>query len=454
MEQQHYDVFISFKNTNADGTPSIDAQHATEIYKNLTERGISTFYSNIKLLELGEATYKKAIEDALDQSSILVCILSCKEFATSKWVEYERESFHEDILAGRNPNGVIVPYLGDLHGNDVPRSIRNYESFSMNAHTPNDVCEFVVNIINKRLANAPQTGAKTSLTTGKSSSQYSPEYGREARRLKIQARETRNADMPAINYCLERLNKDKIYVLDAGCAYGYVTKDRFANISNAFVMGVDRSQGCLDTARQSFSAPNIVYEQLDLESEDFNENLEDLMDKHDIPKFDIIFSSLVIHHLNNPQKFLRRLRRYLNDDGYIIIRGSDDGSVMTYNDNGLIDKVINLHLSTDGISDRENGRKIYHQLISSGYKNVKMLNYIKDLSGLNLDQRYEFYLERYDYRKNYLKMVADKDPYNMEKRNNYEYMKLLLEELENKFADKSFWCCEIDFVGIAQKDNI
>jgi hypothetical protein len=51
-------------------------------------------------------------------------------------------------------------------------------------------------------------------------------------------------------------------------------------------------------------------------------------------------------------------------------------------------------------------------------------------------------------------MVADKDPYNMEKRNNYEYMKLLLEELENKFADKSFWCCEIDFVGIAQKDNI
>ena len=455
MEQQHYDVFISFKNTAADGSQSVDAQLASEIYKNLTERGISAFYSNVKLLELGEATYKKAIEDALDQSSILVCILSCKEYATSKWVEYERESFHEDILAGRNPNGVIVPYLGNLQGNDIPRSIRNYESFMMGAHTPADVCEFVANIINKRRAAAPKSlSGKTSLTTGKTTSQYSPEYGREARRLKIQARETRNADMPAIEYCLERLNKSKIHILDAGCAYGYVTKDRFANIPNSVVLGVDRSQGCLDTARQSFSAPNIVYEMLDLESEDFNEELEDLMDKHDIPKFDIIFSSLVIHHLSNPQKFLRRLRRFLADDGFIIIRGSDDGSVMTYNDDGLIEKIINLHLSTDGISDRENGRKIYHQLITSGYKNVKMINYIKDLSGLNLDQRYEFYLERYDYRKNYLKMVADKDPYNMEKRNNYEYMKLLLEELENKFADKSFWCCEIDFVGIAQKDNI
>ncbi len=454
MESQHYDVFISFKNTAADGTQSIDAQYASQIYKLLTERGISAFYSNVKLLELGEATYKKAIEEALDQSCILVCILSCKEYANSKWVEYERESFHEDILSGRNPNGVIVPYLGNLQGNDIPRSIRNYESFMMGAHSPADVCEFVANIINKRRASAPQATGRTSLTTGKSSSQYSPEYGREARRLKIQARETRNADMPAIEYCLERLHKDKIHILDAGCAYGYVTKDRFAGIPNSFVLGVDRSQACLDTARQSFSAPNIVYEMLDLESDDFNDNLEDLMDKHDIPKFDIIFSSLVIHHLNNPQKFLRRLRRYLADDGFIIIRGSDDGSVMTYNDDGLIEKIIALHLSTDGISDRENGRKIYHQLITSGYKNVKMINYIKDLSGLNLDQRYEFYLERYDYRKNYLKMVADKDPYNMEKRNNYEYMKLLLEELENKFADKSFWCCEIDFVGIAQKDNI
>ncbi len=453
MEHQHYDVFISFKNTNADGTQSVDSQLAAEIYKLLSERGLSTFYSNVKLLEMGEATYKKAIEDALDQSHILICILSCKEFATSKWVEYERESFHEDILSGRNPSGVIVPYLGDLKGNDIPRSIRNYESFSMTAHKPADVCEFVSNIINKQHhAEEAQKKSKTSHITGKTSSQYNPEYGREARRLKIQARETHDADMPAINYCLERLQKDKIYILDCGCAYGYVTKDRFADIPNSFVIGVDRSENCLETARKSYSAENIVYESLNLESETFEEDMEDLMDKHNVRKFDIIFSSLVIHHLTNPQKFLRRIRRYLSSDGYIIIRGSDDGSVMTWGDDGLIKKIIDLHLSTDGISDRQNGRKIYHQLIASGYKNVLMMNYIKDLSGKDLDGRYEYYLERYDYRKNYLKMVADKDPYNMEKRNNYDYMKFLLEELENKFADKTFWCSEVDFVGIAQKD--
>ncbi len=451
MEQTNYDVFISYKNTNADGSPSIDSQLAADLFKELSIHGISAFYSNIKLLELGEATYKKAIEEALDQSKIFIAIISCKEFVHSKWIEYERESFHEDILAGRK-DGVFVPYLGgDIVGNDIPRSIRNYESFRVGVHTAADVAEFVMNIIRKR-EGQEVVKKTTSLSTGKSSSAYSPAYGKENRRLKVQADNTRPADMPAINYCIEKLNKEKLFILDAGCAYGYVTKDRFDAIDNAFVIGVDQNESCLEYAQTYMSTDNIVYEKLDLEAKDFDDNMEALMDKYGVRKFDIIFSSLVIHHLNNPNKFLRKLRRYLSADGYIILRGSDDGSVMTYNDGGLVEKVINLHLSTDGISDRANGRKIYHQLITSGYKNVIMKSYIKDLSGLDLDERYDYFVERYAYRKNYLKLVWDKDPYNMEKKNNYEYMVYLLEELENKFADKSFWCCETDFVGIAQKE--
>ena len=46
MAQQHYDVFISFKNTAADGTQSMDAQLASQIYKNW-ERKASDLYSAI-----------------------------------------------------------------------------------------------------------------------------------------------------------------------------------------------------------------------------------------------------------------------------------------------------------------------------------------------------------------------------------------------------------------------
>lgn len=142
------------------------------------------------------------------------------------------------------------------------------------------------------------------------------------------------------------------------------------------------------------------------------DNLEEIMEKENIEKFDIIFASLVIHHLKNPNKLLRNVRRILANDGYIIIRGSDDGSMVTFNDDGLIQKVIDLHLSCDGISDRLNGRKIYSQLVSSGYKNVKMINWVKEISGMDLDERYEIFVERFSYRRNYIKTLCDKDPYN------------------------------------------
>ena len=79
------------------------------------------------------------------------------------------------------------------------------------------------------------------------------------------------------------------------------------------------------------------------------------------------------------------------------------------------------------------------------------MSYIKDLSGLDLDERYDVFLERFAYRRNYMQNALDADPYNMEKRNALEAMDYALEKLENKCSEETFWYCETDFVGIAQK---
>lgn len=446
----NYDVFISFKNSDANGSPTEDSQIASELFRLLDKKGIGAFFSNTRLFEFGEAAYKEAIEKALDESKVLVVIATDPEYLKTRWVAYERESFHDDILSGRKKNAVIVPYLKNVAGADVPRSLRSYETFQIGETDIETVVEFVVKCL-ARFGERQQVKADKSLVTGKAMSTYDPAQGKEFRRLKIQSQNTRPADMPAIHYALERINKDKIYVLDAGCAYGYVTNDRFGDISNATVLAVDVSDKCLQYAKEHNNQSHIFYEKLNLEDEELEDKLEELMAKYDIPKFDIIFSSLVIHHLKNPNKFLRRVRRYLSADGYIIIRGSDDGSMITCNDDGLIAKIVDMHLKADGISDRLNGRKIYSQLISSGYKNVKMMSYIKDLSGLDLDERYDVFLERFAYRRNYLQYALDADPYNMEKRNALEAMDYALEKLENKFSEETFWYCETDFVGIAQR---
>lgn len=445
-----YDVFISFKNSDENGNPTEDSVIAGELFKELEQHGIHAFYSNIRLFEFGESAYKEAIETALDEAKVLIVVATDPKYLKTRWVSYERESFHDDILSGRKKDASIIPFMKNIAGNDVPRSLRSYETFSIGQSTVSTVVEFVIKCLKKHEEFKDKKFEK-SLTTGKAVSRYNPNFGNEFRRLKIQATNTRKADLPAIEYALKNINKERVFILDAGCAYGFVTADRFGSIENAVTLGVDVNEKCIDYARIHNARENIVYDIFNLEDENFEDAIETLMEKYEIEKFDIVFVSLVLHHLKNPNKFLRRIRRYLSQDGMIIVRGSDDGSILTCNDDDLIRKVVDIHLSADGISDRMNGRKIYSQLLSSGYKDVKMMNCIKDLSGLDLDERYDVFLERFSYRRNYLQMACDADPYDMDKRNALEAMDFALEKLENKFSEENFWYCETDFVGVARK---
>ena len=449
-----YDVFISFKNLDADGNRTEDSFIAERLYELFKEQGLNVFYSNKVLNELGAASYKKEIEEALENSSVLVSVATKKEFLESQWVAYERESFHNDILSGRKVKACIVPFLKGITGLDVPRSLRNYQTFQIGISSNGEVVDFVKKFLKSedKKESFNYHKEEISLITGKHLSSYKAENKSELKRLRIQAINTREPDQNAIKYVLDHMpQKEQLSILDMGCAYGFVTKDRFAKIPNAKVIGVDRSEILIDYAKENSMFNGASYYVLDLEDEEVIDNLYEIMQKENIEKFDIIFASLVIHHLKNPNKLLRNIRKVLADDGYIIIRGSDDGSIVTYNDDGLIQKVVDLHLSCDGISDRLNGRKIYSQLVSSGYKNVIMINWVKEVSGMDLDERNEIFIERFSYRKNYIKTQCEKDPYNAANRKKLEEMEYLLSELENKFSEESFWYSEIDFVGVAQK---
>lgn len=449
-----YDVFISFKNTDENGERTEDSFIAEQVYDCFKAQGFNVFYSNKVLNEVGAAAYKNAIEEALEKSRVMVCIATKVDHLLSKWVSYERESFHNDILSGRKNNACIVPFLKNISGLDVPRSLRNYQTFQIGVSSVGEVVDFVKKFLRteEKKRTFSYDKEEISLSTGKHLSSYRAEIKSELKRLKIQAINTREPDNNAIKYVLEHMpEKEQINILDMGCAYGFVTKDRFSKIANAKVIGVDRSEKLIDYAKENSAFNNASYHVLDLEDEDMMDNLADIMEKEGVEKFDIIFASLVIHHLKNPNKLLRNVRRVLANDGYVIIRGSDDGSTVAINDDGLVQKVIDLHLSCDGISDRLNGRKIYAQLISSGYKNIKMINWVKEISGMDLDERYEIFVERFSYRRNYINTMCEKDPYNTANLKKLEEMDFLLSELENKFAEESFWYYEVDFVGVAQK---
>ena len=332
----NYQVFISFKNTDNNEFTE-DRRISEELYRYLSEKGIKTFYSNVTLFDFGEAAYKEVIDNALDEISMMVVIGSKKEYLASKWCKYEWHTYQQNILSNI-VKGSIVTYLGDIDLIDVPTGIRHYQSFKLGVNSVETVGDFIIHAIQHSSTQEEQpltqASSPTTIDLGltptkmefkeKTASYYDSTFAGEYKRLKIQGESMRPCDMPGVEYVQEKLkDKETIYILDAGCGYGLVGRDRFTDFPNKVLIGVDIADSVLEKARELNDDPNVHFEHLDLLSENFEEEIEMIMDKYNIKKFDVVFGAYILQHIKDPVRALKNLRSCLSDDGYVIFRQSD-----------------------------------------------------------------------------------------------------------------------------------
>lgn len=466
---ESFDIFISFKNTDDNGHLTEDSKIAEMVYKEFCSRKLPAFYSNITLLKLGESVYKRSIDNALDSAKILILIGTDLKHIQSRWIKYEWESFHTDILNGIKRDGEIITYTQNINAHSLPRPLRSYQNCSISTMDVKSFCSFAENVL-KRLLNpnpkdsheqdvnytlpASATGSSLLLSAGRHhKSVYSSTYNIEEARLKVQARNSSLSDQIAIDYIREHGGfRRHSVVLDAGCAYGYVAEDRFGSTEWADkILCIDNNEDVIKKARQMHTNPRMLFEVADLESENFTEQFRDILDKNGIDHLDLIFSALTLHHLKNPNKVLRKLRRFLTDNGHIILRGSDDGSKLCYPDNNLMTQIIQKSLTAEGVSDRLNGRKLFTQLADSGYRNIHVFSNMKDLSSIDYDDRESLFKESFSYRSDYFRKAYEKDPSDMQRRNDYEWMQAAIELFEQQFYERNFWYCEYDYIAVAEK---
>lgn len=455
---EKFDVFISFKNSDEQGNLTEDRELAESLYRELTKRSIPTFFSNITLLQLGESIYKESIDKALDSARILVCIGTSISFINSNWVKYEWEGFNNDILCGIKQDSKIVTFTKNILPGQLPRSLRNYQNFRAESDSVTTVTDFIQNIIENHRKTIETVATESDMRVipiehERRVSIYSPEYGNEFERLKVQAAKGLETDLNTLNIVLSDLKKqESLSVLDVGSAYGFVAENAFGN-DNRFstVICIDKSGDVIKKAQEIHGESKLKFYQIDVETDEFESKLESALRDNGLEKVDIVFSALTLHHLKDPNKLLRKLRRFLVPGGYILLRGSDDGSKVCYPHDDIMDKIIQKTLTIEGVSDRLNGRKIYSQLQDSGYNNVRIFTFMRDLSSVDYDEREDIFLASFSYRLDYFRKELEKDPYSISAKNDYEWMKKVLEIFEDAFHEKNFWYAEYDYVGIAKK---
>lgn len=282
---------------------------------------------------------------------------------------------------------------------------------------------------------------------------YSSTYADEEARLALQARNTAESDRMALDFLRKQGGmQEHMTVLDVGCAYGHVTCDRFAPLDCVdHIIGVDANAKAIDRAKELHAdVSKMSFEVVDLEDDGMEERLRDVLSQCGAGDgADIIYSSLTLHHLSNPVKVLRALRRLLAPGGHIIVRGSDDGSKMCYPGQALMGWVIDKSMSVRGSSDRTNGRKLLMQLTEAGYGNVRILSNMRDTSALDEGDRDVLFKESFAYRIDYFEKECEKNPSDVRLRNECEDMRTALQQLERRFHEKDFWYCEYDYVAVA-----
>lgn len=464
-----YQVFLSFKNTDK-GEKTNDSQIAEKLYAYLLGKGINVFFSNVSLLEFGESAYKDAIDDALDSVELMVVLGSKPEYLTSQWCKYEWQSYQQNLLSGI-VKGAMVTYLGNMELHEVPTAIRHYQSFNMERDPFDKIGDFIIKALEKKNSAAESnsdcnvsnnTSEKSvasaisvlehSIFKEKKASAYTATAHGEKKRLQLQARLTRDADLPALQFLKEKFSsKEKIYVLDVGCRNGIVAKDRFADWENVFVVGIDRTLEIIEKARSLNDSDNYIYEYVDLDGNDFEDRIEEIMEEHDIDSFDLIFGPYVLQHIKDSTKFLRRCRSFLSSSGYVMFRNTADKSTISFGDNGLVKKIQDKTEEAPGNAERDTGIELYHRLFVTGYKNIRVFGYLKELAGLDFDERMEIFKERFSWRNMYFKKALENDPTNVSLKNNYEWMQYALDKLEEIFGDESFWYGETIITAIASK---
>ena len=124
-----YDVFLSYK--------SQDHKIASEVCRYLTDCGLSVFFSQITLGDVGESEYSEIIDKALEKSRHLVVVASDAEYLRHGWVHYEWRTFVNELNCGYKTGNVITILAPEIRLSQLPVGLRHRQSFTTKTYVGN-----------------------------------------------------------------------------------------------------------------------------------------------------------------------------------------------------------------------------------------------------------------------------------------------------------------------------
>jgi len=128
-KEEPFDVFICYKETDANGRRTPDSVLATDLYHQLTNEGFKVFFSRITLEDKLGQEYEPYIFAALNSAKAMVVLGTKAEYFNAVWVKNEWSRYLALIKAGAKKT--LIPAYRDMDPYDLPEEFSHLQAQDM-----------------------------------------------------------------------------------------------------------------------------------------------------------------------------------------------------------------------------------------------------------------------------------------------------------------------------------
>ena len=129
-KEEPFDVFICYKETDANGRRTQDSVLANDLYHQLVQEGFKVFFARITLEDKLGSAYEPYIFAALNSAKVMVVLGTKPEYFNAVWVKNEWSRY---LALVKNSNGkkMLIPAYKDMNPYDLPEEFSHLQAQDM-----------------------------------------------------------------------------------------------------------------------------------------------------------------------------------------------------------------------------------------------------------------------------------------------------------------------------------
>ena len=129
-QEDPYDIFICYKETDLQGRRTIDSVLGQKLYEELIEEGFKVFFAKITLEDKLGQEYEPYIYSALTTSKVMLVLGTQSQYFEAPWVRNEWSRFLTMMKAEKKKT--LIPLYRDMDAYGLPEEFRIFQSQDLN----------------------------------------------------------------------------------------------------------------------------------------------------------------------------------------------------------------------------------------------------------------------------------------------------------------------------------